>query len=89
MIWKIEFEREAEKDLKHIDKQQVKRILKYLYERIASPDDPRRFGEPLQYNLAGLWKYRIGNYRLIAEIQDNVMTVLVVRVGHRKEIYRS
>ena len=89
MIWKVEFEREAEKDLKHIDKQQVKHILKYLFERIASPDDPRRFGEPLRYNLAGLWKYRIGSYRIIASIQDSIFTVLVVRIGHRKEIYQN
>lgn len=60
MTWKIEFEQEAEKELRCLDRQQATRILKYLFERIATPEDPRRFGEALKFNLSGLWKYRIG-----------------------------
>ncbi|MCD4677598.1 MAG: type II toxin-antitoxin system RelE/ParE family toxin [Desulfobacula sp.] len=86
MPWKVEFEREAEKELSRIDRQHAKRILKYLFERIASPDDPRRFGEALKQNLSGLWKYRVGNYRIICNIQEKTVTVLVVRVGHRKKV---
>ena len=88
MAWKIEFKKDAEKELGRIDRQQAKRILRYLYERIATEKDPRRFGDGLKSNLAGLWKYRIGNYRVICEIQDTAITVLVVRIGHRREIYR-
>ena len=88
MPWKVEFEREAEKELNRIDRQHAKRILRYLFERIASSDDPRRFGEALKQNLSGFWKYRIGNYRIICDIQDETLTVLVVRIGHRRKIYK-
>ena len=88
MLWKVEFEREAEKELNRIDRQQAKRILRYLFERIASHDDPRRFGEVLKQNLSGFWKYRVGNYRIICDIQEEIVTVLVLRVGHRRKIYK-
>lgn len=89
MAWKIEFEQEAEKELARIDRQQAKRILKYLFERIATPEDPRRFGKALRFNLFGFWKYRIGNYRVVCDIQDETVTVLVLRVGHRRKIYKK
>lgn len=63
--------------------------MKYLSDRIASPEDPRRFGAPLQHNLSGLWKYRIGDYRVICDIQDDTVTVLVVRIGHRRQVYQK
>ena len=63
------------------------RILRYLVDRIATSDDPRRFGEGLTENLSGLWKYRIGDYRIIAVIQDERFIVLVIRVGHRSKVY--
>jgi len=88
MPWKVEFEREAEKELDQIDRQHAKRILKYLFERIEGMDDPRRFGEALKQNLSGFWKYRVGNYRIICDIQEETMTVLVVRIGHRKKVYK-
>jgi mRNA interferase RelE/StbE len=88
MPWKVEFEQEAEKELNRIDRQHAKRILRYLFERIASPDDPRRFGEALKQNLSGFWKYRVGNYRIICDIRDETVTVLVVRIGHRRKVYK-
>ena len=88
MLWKVEFEREAEKELDRIDRQHAKRILRYLFERIESPDDPRRFGEALKQNFSNFWKYRVGNYRIICDIQDETVTVLVVRVGHRRKVYK-
>jgi len=88
MAWTVEFDPQAEKELDRLDSQQVKRILKYLFERIATDKDPRRFGDPLRSNLAGLWKYRVGDYRVICEIQDEVLLVLVVRVGHRRKVYK-
>lgn len=88
MTWKVEIDPLAVKELDRLDPQYAKRILNYLFEHIATDEDPRRFGAPLRSNLAGLWKYRIGNFRVICEIQDEVLLVLVVRVGHRREVYR-
>ena len=88
MPWRVEFDARAEKELDRLDPQDAKRILKYLFERIETDEDPRRFGDSLRSNLAGLWKYRIGNYRVICDIQDKVLLVLVIRIGHRREVYR-
>ena len=88
MAWKVEFQKDAEKELARIDRQQAKRILRYLFERIATEEDPRRFSDGLKSNLAGLWKYRIGDYRIICEIQDVVVKVVVVRIGHRRDVYK-
>ena len=86
-MWQIEYEEKAVRELLKIDRQVAKRIKKYLDERIATDEDPRRFGEALAENLAGLWKYRIGDYRVIVEIQDERVVVLVLRVGHRSKVY--
>lgn len=86
-MWQIEYAEKAARELLKIDRQAAKRIKKYLDERIATDEDPRRFGEPLAENLAGLWKYRIGDYRVIVEIQDERVVVLVLRVGHRSKVY--
>ena len=88
MAWKVEFENQARKELKKVDPQQAKQIVKYLFERIAGDNDPYRFGEPLKYDLSGLWKYRIGDYRVICHIESEKMIVLVVRIGHRKGVYQ-
>ncbi len=87
MAWKIEFENAAKKDLKKLDRQAQKNILQYLRNRIVTDENPCRFGNPLSKNLSGLWKYRIGDYRLICEIQKEKMVVLVLRVGHRSKVY--
>lgn len=89
MAWKIEFLPEAEKDLNKIDRPIVHRILRFLNDRIRLLDDPRKVGEALKGPEFGkYWKYRIGNYRIICQIRKDEITVLVVKVGHRKEIYR-
>lgn len=87
MAWKVEFDTVAERDLDRLDPQHARRILKFLAQRIAKDEDPRRFGGPLRSNLAGLWKYRIEDYRLICEIQDEKILVLVLHVGHRSTVY--
>lgn len=87
MAWKIEFAKSAKKELKAIDRQTQCNILNYLKTRIATDEDPRRFGDPLSKNLSGLWKYRVGNYRVICDIQDNILIVLVVRIGYRRRVY--
>jgi len=62
-------------------------ILRHLRERIASAADPRRFGRPLTGDLNGLWRYRLGDYRIVASIEENRFVVVVVTVGHRREVY--
>ncbi len=89
MVWKIEFNSAVEKDLKKLGPQAARRVLSFLRERIATLDNPRSLGETLHGpELDKFWKYRVGDYRVIAEIQDKAIRILIVRVGHRREIYR-
>ncbi len=89
MAWKIEFSADAERELSRLDTQHARRILKFLHERLAKLDDPRTIGKALQGSRLGeFWRYRVGDYRLICKIEDERLFVLVLRIGHRKEIYR-
>ena len=89
MAYRVELSAEVARELGKLDRQQAKRILKFLYERVAKLDDPRSIGKALHGSRLGeFWKYRIGDYRLICKIEDDRLIVLVLRVGHRKEIYR-
>lgn len=87
MSWTYRFNASSRRELSKLDRQAKKEILAYLDQRIAVSEDPRRFGKALRSELAGLWRYRVRNYRLICQIQDDVLVVLVVAVGHRKSIY--
>lgn len=88
-IWSIEFEKDAEKDLRKLDKTAQKRIVKFLRERIAVLENPRSIGAALSGSTLGdYWKYRVGDYRIIVDIQDKKLCVQVVGVGNRREIYR-
>ena len=87
LAWRIEVTETAKKQLAKLDRQVQADIVRYLRERIASDDDPRRYGAPLRRELAGRWKYRVGDYRLICEIQDRKILVLVLMVGHRSTVY--
>lgn len=87
MAWKIEFTPAAEKSLSKLGVDTQKRIVRFMRDRVANTDDPRRFGKGLSSNLAGLWRYRIGDYRVIVEIQDDKIVVLVLAIGHRSSIY--
>jgi len=85
--WAYEFDERALRELQKLDRQAQRDIMAYLDGRIMGTEDPRRFGKPLRANLAGLWRYRIRDYRLICQIQDERLLVLVVSVGHRKNVY--
>ncbi len=87
MTWSVEFDNAAAKELRKLDRQAQQDILRYFRERIAIDDDPRRLGKPLSRDLAGLWRYRVRNYRMICNIENDTLIVLVLRVGHRKDIY--
>jgi mRNA interferase RelE/StbE len=89
MAWKVELDPAAERELDKLDPQIARRILKFLHSRIAPLDDPRSVGEALKGSKLGdLWKYRVGDYRLIADIQDGRIRILIVRIGNRREVYR-
>jgi mRNA interferase RelE/StbE len=87
LAWRIEITDTAKKQLAKLDHQAQSEIVRYLRERISTEDDPRRYGAPLRKELAGRWKYRVGAYRLICEIRDERILVLVLMVGHRSKIY--
>lgn len=88
LVWLIEFDPQVEKDFKKIDHTERKQIFKFLKERVATLKDPRSIGEALHgKELGRFWKYRVGDYRIICQIKDDSIKILVVKVGHRKDIY--
>jgi mRNA interferase RelE/StbE len=90
LAWLIEFDDKAKKDLAALDKVVARRITAFLRERVLALDDPRSIGEALKGSkLGAFWKYRVGDYRIIASIEDGAMRILVVRIGDRKDVYRK
>jgi mRNA interferase RelE/StbE len=87
--WTVEFDDRARRELRKLSPETQQTILRYLRERVAGSSDPRQFGKPLRMNLAGLWRYRVGDYRLICRLEENRLVVLVLKVGHRREIYED
>ncbi len=87
MAWRIEFTKTADKALCKLDKQAAERVLSEL-EEISMLDDPRCRGKALKGSFAGLWRYRVGDYRIVADIEDDVLVVLVVDVAHRSRVYK-
>jgi len=89
LVWRIEFDPAAAKELVKLDKQVARRITSFLGERVAPLDDPRSIGEALRGDELGrYWKYRVGDYRIVAEILDGRLVIVVIRIGHRGEVYR-
>ena len=88
MSWTIEYADSATAQLGKLDKQTARRIVDYMDERVALQDDPRSLGKALTGPLGKLWRYRVGNYRVICDIQYGVLRILVVRVGSRDKVYR-
>ena len=88
MAWTIEFVPAAAKELKKLGRAEAARIISTLETRIAPLDDPRTLGSALTGELGGLWRWRIGDYRVVARIEDDRITILVVRVAYRQEVYR-
>ncbi|MFY9559157.1 MAG: type II toxin-antitoxin system RelE/ParE family toxin [Terriglobales bacterium] len=86
--WRIEITRTAEKQIQKLNRAAQESIIQFPRERIQAAENPRQWGKPLHGDKGGLWRYRVGDYRLICDIQEERITVLVVRVGHRKDVYR-
>ena len=90
MVWTVEFDPAAAKELRKLDGQVARRILAFLRERVAPLDDPRSLGEALRGDALGeFWKYRLGDYRIVVRIVDSRLIVIVVRIGHWREVYRK
>jgi mRNA interferase RelE/StbE len=88
MAWRIEIDPAAQRELDKLDRSVARRILKFLYQRLGQLDDPRKVGERLQGTLSEFWRYRVGDYRLICSLENERLVVLVLRIGHRREVYR-
>jgi len=88
LAWRIEITRTAEKQITKLDRRAQKSIQQFLRERLRPAPDPRQWGKALQGEKRGLWRYRVGDYRLICDIQDERITILVLELGHRKDVYR-
>ena len=88
MVWTIEYTETAKGQLRKLDKQTARRIIDYMDERITGLDNPRSTGKALTGPLGGLWRYRVGGCRIICDIQDGELRVLVVQVGNRSAIYQ-
>lgn len=88
MVWRIDFHRAAAKELQSLSRPLQERILRHLRQRIAPEPNPRRLGKPLKGDKATLWRYRVGDYRLICHLDDAERLILVLRVGHRRDVYR-
>jgi len=89
MAWTVELDPRAKHELDQLDPQIARRIVRFLFERISLREDPRSIGEALKgTELEDLWKYRVGDYRVIASIEDKLVRILVVRIGNRREVYR-
>lgn len=88
MTWRIEFEARALKELKKLDRSEARRITAYMRKRVAIRDDPRTLATQLIGQWGDYWRFRVGDYRVICRLEDQEFIVLVVRVGHRREVYR-
>jgi mRNA interferase RelE/StbE len=87
LAWTVEWDERAVRDAQKLGHEARRRILAFLRERVATEDDPRRLGRPLLAERAGLWRYRVGDYRIVCRIEDDCAVVLVLAVGHRSKIY--
>jgi len=89
LAWTIEYDEGALADLRKLDRQMQREILDYIEKRVGKADDPRSFGKPLRHSKFGLWRYRVRDFRIICELREVQLHVLVVTVGHRKNIYEE
>lgn len=88
MPWTIDYSDTARTELRRLDRQMSRRVVDYMDERVTTRENPRSIGQALTGPMGGLWRYRVGNCRIVCDIQDEVLHVLVVRVGRRDSVYR-
>ncbi|MGJ0741540.1 type II toxin-antitoxin system RelE family toxin [Enterococcus casseliflavus] len=88
MGFNVRYEKEAQKALKKMDKFQAKIILNWIEKNLVGCNDPYQHGKGLTADKSGLWRYRVGNYRILADVSKEEITILILKIGHRKEIYK-
>lgn len=88
MTWQIKFTQTAAKQFSKLDKPIKQRVMGFLENRLANMENPKQIGKALQGTLSEYWAYRVGNYRILAKLQDQQLLVLIVEIGHRKEVYK-
>ncbi len=86
-MYKVRFSERAKKDLKKMDKHTAALILGWIRKNLEDCENPRAHGKALVGNMSGTWRYRVGDYRLLALIEDETITILILNIGHRREIY--
>ena len=89
MRYTVEYTKQAVKSLKKLDRQTAALIIGWIEKNLIGCEDPRTHGKGLTSNRSGQWRYRVGDYRILADIQDERIVILVLEVGHRREIYDS
>ena len=89
MAWTVDYTETASRQLRKLDKQAARRIVDFMDDRVAGQQDPRSTGKALTGPLLGaFWRYRLGDYRIICDLQDGALRVLVLELGNRRDIYR-
>ena len=88
-MFKVEFSKQAVKQLSKLDKNEARFIMAWIGKNLEGCDNPRLIGKALKGNYAGAWRYRVGNYRIITEIQDEKVIIIVLNIGHRRDVYDS
>jgi mRNA interferase RelE/StbE len=89
MTWRIDFDKPAFREFEKLDRATRTRILDFLTQRLANRDDPRQLGQAMRGSDFGeYWRYRVGDYRIVARLNDEELVIIVIRVGHRREVYR-
>ena len=87
MQYKVVYEKKAIKNLSKIDKNQQKMIFAWIEKNLVNTKEPKKYGKTLKGNLKEYWRYRVGNYRVLADINDDQIQIIIFNVGHRKDIY--
>ena len=88
LVWTIEYQESAKRDLKKLDRTVARRIADFLDDRLATADNPRSLGRPLVGELSGLWRYRVDDYRIVCDIDDRTIVITAIRIDHRRDVYR-
>lgn len=87
--WKVKFSPTADRQFEKLDPSVRRSINRYILQHLVTEGNPKRFGKPLTGNLKEFWRYRIGDYRLICEIQDHKLTIIALKIAHRRDVYKN
>jgi len=88
LAWTLRISETAKRQIKKLDRSSAQILVRYLNRLVLEVENPRQRGKSLTANLTGLWRYRVGDYRLICDIQDGELVVLVLQIAHRSQVYR-